>query len=747
METLLLKVYGRVQGVGFRPFIYKLAKELDLKGYVLNTSSCVEIALQGEKNSIEKFIQNIKEKAPPLSKIEKIEITLIFDDKYEDFIIKESKEDEGFNFIPPDIAICEDCLKELFDPKDRRYKYPFINCTNCGPRYTIIEDLPYDREKTTMKVFKMCEDCFREYKDPMTRRFHAQPNACFRCGPEIWIENLDDKKIIKENIFKEISDYLQNGNIVLIKGVGGFHIAVDATNDEAVLLLRKRKRRESKPFALMMKDIDMIKNYCYVSEKEKKILTSKERPIVLLKIKDLKDISKYVAPNLNYLGVMLPYAPYHYLIFEEFKKPIILTSGNSSDEPIVKDNDEAKDKLSKISKIFVMHNREIKHRVDDSVVFVEKESFSFIRRGRGYAPDPIKIPISLKPSLSLGGELKNTFSLGYKNYVFMSPHIGDLKDRDTLQVFEETIFEYTKLFKISPEILIMDLHPQYLSTEFGEKFKNYVELKYLQHHKAHAFSLMLDREILDGGIFFSFDGTGYGEDEKIWGGEVFVGDIFDLKRVSHFKYFDILKSDYSIENPKRILYLYLKKNFEDKLNLVYNKFTSFEIEILDKIANLKENLIKTSSCGRIFDMVSSLIGVKDEVSYEGEAAILLEMESMKSETSELYNFKFIEKENIEIDFDEMILNIIFDLKRHERSFIGRKFHNTIAKIIFELSKILREKYNLKKIGFSGGVFQNRLLINLIYDIFKDSDFEIYFHRRVPPNDGGISLGQITLGKE
>ncbi|MBC7195573.1 MAG: carbamoyltransferase HypF, partial [Caldisericia bacterium] len=376
----------------------------------------------------------------------------------------------------------------------------FINCTNCGPRYTIIEDLPYDREKTTMKVFKMCEDCFREYKDPMTRRFHAQPNACFKCGPEIWIENLNKEKIIKENIFKEISNYLQNGNIILIKGIGGFHIAVDATNDEAVLLLRKRKRREAKPFALMMKDLDMIKDYCYVSEKEEEILTSKERPIVLLKIKDLKDISKFVAPNLNYLGVMLPYAPYHYLIFEEFNKPIILTSGNLSDEPIVKDNDEAKEKLSKISKIFVMHNREIKHRVDDSVVFLEKDNFFFIRRARGYAPDPIKIPISLKPTLSLGGELKNTFSLGYKNYVFMSPHIGDLKDKDTLQVFEETIFEYTKLFKISPEILIIDLHPQYLSTEFGEKFKNYVELKYIQHHKAHALSLMLDREIVEGGI-------------------------------------------------------------------------------------------------------------------------------------------------------------------------------------------------------------------------------------------------------
>jgi hydrogenase maturation protein HypF len=747
MKTFIFKIYGRVQGVGFRPFVYRLAKELNLKGYVLNSSSGVTIVLQGEKEIVDKFIDKLKKDAPPLSKIEKIENSFLDLEEFNDFTIYESREDEGFNFISPDIAICEDCLKELFDPKDRRYKYPFINCTNCGPRYTIIEDMPYDREKTTMKIFKMCEDCEKEYKDPESRRFHAQPNACFECGPEIWIENLNEGKILKDDVFKELANLLQKGEIVLIKGVGGFHIVCDATNDKGVLSLRERKRRISKPFALMMKDIDMVKNYCYVNEKEEELLQSKERPIVLLKIKSLLPISKFVAPNLNYLGVMLPYAPYHYLIFEEFKKPLIFTSGNLSDEPIVKDNDEAREKLSNISKIFIFHNREIKHRVDDSVVFVEKNSKFFVRRARGYAPDPIKIHISLNPSLSLGGELKNTFSLGYKNYVFMSPHIGDLKDKDTLQVFEDTIFEYIKLFKITPEILIMDLHPQYLSTEFGERFKNYVELKYLQHHKAHAFSLILDREIKENSIFFSFDGTGYGEDGKIWGGEVFFGNLSELKRVAHFKNFEILKSDYAIENPKRILYLYIKKNFPEKLYLIEKKFSDFEIDILEKISQFKENLIETSSCGRIFDMVSSLIGIKDEVSYEGEAAILLEMESMKDKNFDFYDFKLNENEIIEIDFSSVIENIIFDLEKYDKSYIGRKFHNTIAKIIFELSKILREKYKTKKIGFSGGVFQNRLLINLICDIFKDSDFEIYFHERVPPNDGGISLGQIALGKE
>ncbi|MCX8095283.1 MAG: carbamoyltransferase HypF [Caldisericia bacterium] len=747
MKTYFFKIYGRVQGVGFRPFIYKLAKEFGLNGYVANTSSCVEIVLQGENIKIKNFIEKVKKDPPPLSKIEKIEENLIELEEFKDFFIKESKEDKGFNFISPDIAICEDCLKELFNPNDRRYMYPFINCTNCGPRYTIIEDLPYDREKTTMKIFKMCVDCEKEYKDPNTRRFHAQPNACFNCGPHIWIENIEEKKIIKENIFKEISNILNSGELILIKGVGGFHIACDATNDLAVKKLREKKKRPIKPFALMMKDIETIKKYCFVSYFEEEILKSKERPIILLKIKDLLDISPNVAPQNNYLGLMLPYAPYHYLLFEEFNKPLIMTSGNLSDEPIVKDNDEAKEKLKIISKFFVFHNREIERRIDDSVIFVERGEFQFIRRARGYAPDPIKVNINLKPTLSLGGELKNTFSLGYKNYVFMSPHIGDLKDKETLEIYEETIFEFIKLFKINPEILVCDLHPQYLSTEFGEKFKNILEIKYIQHHKAHALSLILDREINEKTIIFSFDGTGYGEDGKIWGGEVFVGDINEIKRVAHFKYFPITKSDYSIENPKRILFVYLSKFLNEYSEKFLYKYSEFEVELIKKMIEKNENLIETSSLGRIFDMVSSLLDIKDKVSYEGEAAISLEMLSSKSETKDFYSYQLIDGNEIEVDFLKVIQGIIEDKERYTKDYIGKKFHNTIAKIIFDISNIFKEKEHINNIGFSGGVFQNRLLINLIYELFEKSDFKLYFHRRVPTNDGGISLGQIILGKE
>lgn len=747
MKTYFFKIYGRVQGVGFRPFIYKLAKELGLRGYVLNTSSCVELSLQGDYETIKNFIDKVKREPPPLSKIEKIEEFEVHEEEFIDFFIKESKEDKGFNFISPDIAICDDCLKELFEPQDRRYKYPFINCTNCGPRYTIIEDLPYDREKTTMKVFKMCHECEKEYKDPNTRRFHAQPNACFDCGPTLWIENIEEKKIIKEGVFKEISKLLNNGEIILIKGVGGFHISCDATNDEAVKNLRERKRRPTKPFALMMKDIEMVKKYCFLSKEEEEVLKSKERPIILLKIKNLFDISLLVAPQNNYLGVMLPYAPYHYLIFEEFNKPLIMTSGNLSDEPIVKGNDEAKEKLSFISKYFVFHNRDIKQRIDDSVLFIENKEINFIRRARGYAPDPIKVNINLKPTLSLGGELKSTFSLGFGNYVFMSPHIGDLKEKEALEVYEETIFEFIKLFKINPEILVCDFHPQYLSTEFGEKFKGLLDVKYIQHHKAHAYSLILDREIEEKTLIFSFDGTGFGEDGKIWGGEVFLGDLSELKRVAHFKYFPMTKGDYTIENPKRILYTYLSKYLKDFLKDFSYKFQPLEIEILEKLAEKNENLIETSSLGRIFDMASSLLDIKDSVSFEGEAAITLEMVSSRSQTKDTYNYKLIENDLVEIDFSDLILGIIEDKKIYQKEHIGKKFHNTIAKIIFDISNVFREKEKIKNVGFSGGVFQNRLLINLICEFFKKGDFNLYFHKRVPTNDGGISLGQVILGKE
>ncbi|MGB4645679.1 MAG: carbamoyltransferase HypF [Dictyoglomaceae bacterium] len=739
-----LKIWGIVQGVGFRPFVYRLAKELNLKGWIQNTTGSVLILLQGREEDVSKFLDLLVEEAPPLSKIEKIEKEEIYTgENFTDFSIIESEKGTGFNFISPDIAICEDCLREMNDPKDGRYKYPFINCTNCGPRYTIIEDLPYDRDKTTMKIFEMCEPCRKEYHNPSSRRFHAQPISCYDCGPKLWIEEAEG-----ENIFKNIGEFLDNGYILAIKGIGGFHLACDATNNEAVKILRERKGRPSKPFAIMIKDLETIQKYCYLNEEERKILLSKERPIVLLRIKDLLDISPLCAPENKYLGIMLPYTPYHYLIFEYFNKPLIMTSGNLTDEPIVKDNEEAKKKLKDIADIFVLHNRNIAHRIDDSVVFVEKGGINFTRRARGYAPDPIKIPIKLKPTLALGGELKNTFALGKENYVFLSPHIGDLKDKDTLDVYAETIQEFIKLFKIEPELLVHDLHPQYLSTDFAEMFKRYMEIKAIQHHKAHAFSLMLDNNITNDTIIFSFDGTGYGEDGKIWGGEVFVGNLEDIKRVAHFKYFPIAGGDFAIENPRRIALSYLSKYMPEIIDKVFPSGNSLEKELIKKLVEKEENIFYTSSCGRIFDLVSALLGIRESIDYEGQAAIELEMKAMESNDKGCYPFKILEDHgNFEIDIYPTIEKILEEKDKREISDLARKFHNTISQMIISISEILREEYKINNVGFSGGVFQNRLLLNISIPALEELGFKVFTHQKVPTNDGGISLGQVILGRE
>lgn len=740
MKSCKIKISGRVQGVGFRPFVYRLAKSLDLTGWVLNSTGSVEILIQGSEANIRNFIDALIHDPPPLSHIENIFEEIVEESTYTDFSIIKSREDKGFNFISPDIAICDDCLRELRDPHDRRFGYPFINCTNCGPRYTIIEDLPYDREKTTMKVFKMCEVCNEEYHNPLSRRFHAQPDACSVCGPHLWIDSLN---IPESNLFKEIGKLLYEGQILAIKGIGGFHIACDATNESAVERLRNNKKRRSKPFALMMKDLDMIRRYCYVNNTEEKILRGKERPIVLLRIKDYLDLSPSIAPGNLYLGVMLPYAPYHYLIFDDFDRPIVMTSGNLSEEPIIKDNVEAKDKLKNIVDNFVLHNRNIRNRIDDSVVFVEDNDLTFVRRARGYAPDPLKVSIEVDPVLALGPELKNTFAIGSGNYVFMSPHIGDLKDLETLDVFEETIEDFIHLFRINPEVLVHDLHPQYLSTEFAEKFKSFMKVVPVQHHRAHILSLLLDRDIGDPIIGFSFDGTGFGEDGNIWGGEVFVGNLRELHRAAHFKYFPMAGGDYSIENPKRIAYSYLFSNeIEDNGN--YLPISPLEKDIIKSMIQNKKNIFYTSSCGRIFDMVSAILGVRSVIDYEGQAAVELEMCAMDSDTSAVYPFEIQKGSSLEIDILPMIKKILEDRQHINRSIIARQFHNTIAYIILSTAEILREKYHINKVGLSGGVFQNRLLLNILSPLLKESKFEVYTHRRIPPNDGGISLGQIAL---
>jgi hydrogenase maturation protein HypF len=737
-----IRIFGVVQGVGFRPFIYRLAKEYDLKGWVLNTSSSVEIEVEGEKDSIERFISDIKRKAPPVARIERIEVEDSVPNNHRDFLIKESKEEPGYQLISPDIAVCEDCLRELFDPKDRRYRYPFINCTNCGPRFTIIKDIPYDRKNTTMDKFRMCEDCEREYNDPLNRRFHAQPNACPICGPRLWIEGVET-----EDPVEETARLLREGFIVAIKGLGGFHLACDATNHRAVKLLRERKKRGYKPFALMMKDLQTIKSYCYVTPEEEKILTSPQAPIVLLKIKELGDISRDVAPNNNYLGVMLPYTPVHHMLLREVSKPLVMTSGNLSEEPICQDNEEALKRLKGIADYFLLNDRDIYSRYDDSVVFVFDGKPQLIRRARGYAPSPVKIPFRVKQSLACGGELKNTFCLTRDNYAFVSQHIGDLENIETLEHYINTIELYKRLFRIEPQVVVCDLHPDYLSTRYALQFEGTLPVIRVQHHYAHIVSCMGENGITEPVIGISLDGSGYGPDGNIWGGEILIADYDGFIRKAHLEYLPMPGGELAIRRPYRLTIGYLFKLFGNIPELpLLNTISEEEIRIIEEQVEKGINTPLTSSMGRLFDAVSSLLNICREATYEGQPAIELEMISKDIENHEYYKWE-IERENgtFILKVKRLFEGILSDINVLPVSIISSKFHNTVARMIIETALLIREETKIDKVALSGGCFQNRRLLNKIVRLLREENFKVYTHNQVPCNDGGLSLGQAIIG--
>jgi len=737
-----IRVFGVVQGVGFRPFIYRLAKEYNLKGWVLNTSSSVEIEVEGEKESIERFISDIKRKAPPVARIERIEVEDSVPNNYRDFLIKESKEEPGYQLISPDIAVCEDCLRELFDPRDRRYRYPFINCTNCGPRFTIIKDIPYDRKNTTMDKFRMCKDCEEEYNDPLNRRFHAQPNACPICGPRLWIEGL---KV--EDPIEETARLLKEGFIVAIKGLGGFHLACDATNDNAVRLLRERKKRGYKPFALMMKDLNTIKMYCYVTPEEEKVLVSPQAPIVLLKIKDLGDISRGVAPNNNYLGVMLPYTPVHHMLLREVSKPLVMTSGNLSEEPICQDSEEALNRLKGIADYFLLNDRDIYSRYDDSVVFVFDGKPQLIRRARGYAPSPVKIPFKIKQTLACGGELKNTFCLTRDNYAFISQHIGDLENIETLEHFINTIELYKRLFRIEPQVVACDLHPDYLSTRYALQFEGTLPVIRVQHHYAHIVSCMGENSITEPVIGISLDGSGYGLDGNIWGGEVLIADYDGFIRKAHLEYLPMPGGELAIRRPYRLTIGYLFKLFGKIPDLPFlNAVPEEEIRIIKEQVEKGINTPFTSSMGRLFDAVSSLLDICQEATYEGQPAVELEMMGKDIEDDEYYSWE-IEKENgiFILRVKKLFEGLLSDIDVLPVSIISTKFHNTVARMMLDVTLLIREETKIDKVALSGGCFQNRRLLNRLVRLLREKDFEVYTHNQVPCNDGGLSLGQAIIG--
>jgi hydrogenase maturation protein HypF len=748
MKRSEIKITGIVQGIGFRPFIFNLAKKHQVLGWVLNNEKGVFIDAESEDGNLERFIQDIPKLAPPLARIESFEVRHLEPLGYTAFEIKKSEEtQEKFVLISPDVATCDQCLSELFSPQNFRHRYPFINCTLCGPRFTIIKDIPYDRHKTTMAPFTMCPICQKEYEDPSDRRFHAQPNACSVCGPSLRLEDRNGKEVFGDPIEATLN-LLENGSIVAIKGLGGFHLACDAKNQDAVSSLRSRKFREDKPFAVMCRNLEEVKEHCEINEEEEKLLLSVERPIVILRRREDSTIGSAVAPYQNTLGVMLPYSPLHHLLLDGPLRALVMTSGNVSDEPIAYQNEEAKGHLRNIADYFLFHNREIHMRCDDSVTRIFEEKPYILRRSRGYVPFPIKLSFPIEMILACGGELKNTFCLTRGHYGFMSHHIGDLENLETLASFEEGIEHFKRLFYIEPNAVAYDLHPDYLSTQYALSIPDIPKVG-AQHHHAHIVSVMAENGIGEDVIGVALDGTGFGLDGTIWGGEFMKVNLRDFDRLAHLKRVPMPGGSMAIREPWRMAMVYLSKAFGDETNnLAINlvrRVDPQKWEILKRMIEKKINTPLTSSMGRLFDAISSLLSVRDEVHYEGQAAIELEMIA-DPEVGGQYPFHIYQEEKpMVIDPIEIVRGVVHDLIENvSSSIISGKFHRTIASLIINTCEVIRSKERLNRVALSGGVFQNILLLSLVTKGLKESGFEVHTHHSVPTNDGGISLGQAVI---
>jgi len=756
MKRKQIRIKGIVQGVGFRPFIYSLANRYGLNGFVLNDTEGVMVEVEGSKVFIDEFLLDIKNQVPPLSIIEQILVRELPVTGYKKFAIKPSaSKKEKFVLISPDIATCDDCLDELFDPENRKYGYPFLNCTNCGPRFTIIENIPYDRGKTTMAKFPMCRECQNEYDNPFNRRFHAQPNCCSECGPHLALLDKSGKEIATKSSIIRTCEFLRMGKIVAIKGLGGFHLACDARNQEVVAKLRRGKRREEKPFALMAKDIQSIKTFCKVNELEQKLLISNRKPIVLLEKIEPNLIAAAVAPQQKYLGMMLPYTPIHHLLFSSLSA-LVMTSGNFSNEPIVYSNCKALEQLGDVADYFLVHNRKIHTRCDDSVTRIFNGSEMLVRRSRGYVPEPVEFPYK-KQILSCGAQLSSTFCLTRDNYAFMSHYIGDLENLETLEAFEEGIEHFKKLFSIEPQIIAYDLHPEYLSTKYAKQLlKNNHNLigVPIQHHHAHIVSCMVDNCIDEKVIGIAFDGLGYGTDGNLWGGEFFTADFNNFQRMAHFQNIPMPGGTKAIDEPWRMAISYLYQTYGkdfDKIKIAcLTKLNKKSLELVTKIICLNINSPLTSSVGRLFDAVSSLLGICDRINYQGQAAIELEMAiespGTTEDTGHSYGYTVKEINGIFIIEPACIISGIVEdiIHRLPASIISLRFHTAIAGIIVDICDRIRKTTGLNSVVLTGGVFQNMFLLRKAIKGLDKKGFNTFTQHRVPTNDGGIALGQAVI---
>ena len=796
-----IEVAGIVQGVGFRPFVHSLANVHHLCGYVVNNPDGVVIEAEGKVDDVEAFVSELRGKPPALSRIYEVRRKVLEAGResrlYDSFTIQTSEhEGRPATLISPDVCVCEDCLRELFDPNDRRYLYPFINCTNCGPRFTIIQKLPYDRPFTTMQSFSMCPDCKREYEDPADRRFHAQPNACPTCGPRL--ELLDDEgQTLPGDPVTTSVELLRDGKIVAVKGLGGFHLAVDGTNEEAVKRLRERKRREEKPLALMVANMETVRSIVKLSRIEEEIVNARERPILLgQRRQDMPEncrIADSVAPDNPYLGVMLPYAPLHYLLFfhphfgGDYVKnrpsfpALVMTSGNLSEEPICKDNQEVLQNLSGIADVFLVHNRDIHVRCDDSVISAVDGKTSLIRRSRGFAPTPLFLHTPLPQILAFGAQLKNALCLTDGNRAFISQYIGDLENVPTLGFFKEAVSHFTEIFDLKPNIFGYDLHPEYVSTRYFMGLVNDLDdddfgAVGVQHHHAHIVSVLAEHGFTGPVIGFSMDGTGYGLDGAVWGGEVLVCDRTTFVRFAHLDYLPLPGGTAAIREPWRMAFSYLRSAFgEDwrSLNLkCLRKASPSQLELLSQACDSGINCPQTSSLGRLFDAVSSILEVRHYSSFEGQAAMMVEMFATGENSSLLLPHTIRQaplesfdgypvrwgnlaettheletglKECLILDYTPAIRSLVDEIERgRSKTELAAAFHNTLLGSFLEIAKRAREMTGINDVALSGGCWQNRILSERFQALLRDNGFDVMTNQHVPVNDGGIALGQAFV---
>ncbi len=747
-----IELQGIVQGVGFRPYVFRLATELSVAGFISNSSAGVTIEVEGEPAAVELFLRRLPSELPPLARITRSEVVAVAPLGESSFhILPSDRGARATAMIAADVATCADCLRELFDPADRRFGYPFLNCTNCGPRFTIVRGIPYDRPSTSMAAFPMCEACRQEYDDPRDRRFHAQPNACWQCGPQVELWNAKGERRPVADPVASAAEAIAAGQIMAVKGLGGFHLAVDATNEEAVARLRERKGRAEKPFAVMVPSMERAEEICELDEVARQALVSVQRPIVLLVRRNAGLVVEQVAPGNRYLGVFLPYTPLHHLLCARSGlRAMVMTSANLSEEPIAIDNREAVERLGGIADGFLVHNRDILRRCDDSVVTVSPCGVRHLRRSRGFVPVPVTLRVPLPAVLAVGGELKNTICMIRGEHAFLSQHIGDLENFEACRFFEEAVGHLQKVLEFSPATIAHDLHPDYYSTQWALRQAGVRQVA-VQHHHAHIASCMAEHRLEGPVIGFAMDGTGYGSDGHIWGGEVLVCDYAGFERAAHFAYVPMPGGAAAIREPWRMAAGYLVHHFGPeglKQDLPFlREIERSRLQTVLPMIERRVNSPLTSSCGRLFDAVAALAGIRNTVTYEAQAAIELEMAIGQSGDEEPYGFdlQVCEGASWIIDTRPIFGQLLADVRRGTSTArISTSFHLGLIEVFVQVAQALRERTRLNRVCLSGGTFQNRFLLELLQARLFEAGFDVYSNAQVPSGDGGLSLGQAVV---